>query len=346
MFKNKLYVFLWIISFLLIVFYFWYYNRTYDFKRIDDNYFKVERLYNDNDKKSFDKLFNEKKLKFSREFGLEEKKIISLIQNEDTDKIEKIKWTRSMSDIYKNVSDIKFDKKKIIEISMFYNFLKDLLKETKDYSIYSDYTEILQINRYFFYNSLYYLEHNQEDKWVEYLLTNFDTSVNVFNYWWSFINISKWRVLLWLSIKELNFIIDNYKLNEENLKKIKNVLLTELDVDKVFNNSMKYEYNTLINELPENSLFFSKKDTSEILKNVFYVFSQDKKINNKESFIFSLNEAWIYDEDSYILYFKKNREWVKLVFETFSMYEGYKDKIKNGIIPIKEFVFNKLKNYE
>lgn len=201
-------------------------------------------------------------------------------------------------------------------------------------------TNFIKVTRIMKYVSLYYIEEGNEKKWVEVFTNNNNFIVELLEEWdFKLIEVMTLRTLLNINLKNLDYIIENYNLSNENKDFIKQDLLS-IDIDKkLYNNAFKREYQFMsevlfdrffweleIKKVFIHKLFYSQKDTLNLLKKMYY----------------QLVENWEID-----LQIKRNGSnflWRTLLQSSYSIsYDSQYEKI-DQINELKQSLLKKLEN--
>jgi len=270
-FKNILILY-WIIIISLIIFYITQYSKVINFKHIDDDYFNIPEQYLNiseeenwlKDLKKYSEHINS--LNFIEDKNFRNKDYIKKIILDtwitfkfDTDRVNSIDNLRLWIDKIIN-------KKVIIE-----NF-DEVFPSIQWFSM---------MTRETLYNTLYHLENWEEEKAVKYLIDNYKLSKLMISSYWPIPNFIVWITINDITLSDLKFIMDNYKLKNTTLLYIKNNFENSIDIKSSYKATINYEYNSIKNILSQNweyqfinainnSLFFDKNYLHEWLKNAYY----------------------------------------------------------------------------
>jgi len=286
-YKNTLIVYL-IIILSLVFFYFVQYNKVIDFKHIDDNYFNIpEKYLNISDKENW---FNNLKL-YSKHISK-----LKFVENEKFRKNISKPWI-SLNDLELNINRVR----EIDNLRLWIDKIIDKKVIIYDFSEKLPYLEwYSNLFRESLYSSLYFLKKWDEIKSLNYLLDDYKLSHLMISSYWPLVNSIVWVVWSKITLDNLNYIIDNYRLKQSTLKYIKDNLKNSLDIRNSYKIAMIYEYNSALNTVktnknsfPKNTslIFFSKKYYKEWLKNVYYWFLE--KYN-----FWKVNSNWYYNNNS------------------------------------------------
>jgi hypothetical protein len=300
----------WIFILWLIIFYFSYYTKWYEFEKIPDSYFDDTELYKNVDSEEnwhkklgefiywkwwIDKSDDDRKF-YTKEKIKQNKKIIEIFKV-DTDNFYNNSGSLENIDLSKDRVEL-IDKLRntFWEISQ----TKDFIRAKKRY--YITLWWISQLSRETIHNVIYYLNNWNTKKWLKYLIEDYKIW-KLFIWWYSsLVEKIRWTRISTYSQKNINYILYNYKLKKENLLYLKENIKNSKNIDWVFKKAIIYDYNNVIwnfendkynnchnncdsfeekfmwpiksskNKLKLNSLiFFSNNYLKEKIKNAYYV---------------------------------------------------------------------------
>jgi len=270
-YKNILILY-WLLILSLIVFYFAQYSKVINFKHIDDSYFNVSEHYLDYSKETNWDVAFKKYLEHLHKLDFVEDRNFR-----DKDYMQKVLLDDSIT--------FKFDINRIKEIDNLRLWIDEIInKKVIMYNIGDD-LPLLQglsmMTRESLYNVLYYLENWKEEKAIKYLIDNYKLSKLIISSYSTLANFIVWLTINAITLNDLEFIMNNYKLKNTTLDYIKNNLENSLNIKSSFKTTMNSEYyHSIFSDknfklkFLNNSIFSTKDYYKEWIKNVYYWFSQ------------------------------------------------------------------------
>jgi len=142
------------------------------------------------------------------------------------------------------------------------------------------YTGLIWFNRDLQYKVLYYLNNKEENKAIELLDAQIDTSLTMLDWDTSLISILVAVTNLWISLDNLDIILNNFSLTEKSKEVLKNTLSKKLDYSAIFEDMFKSEHNykilTMFDTLPSNTTLYNHDYTFKWFFEVEYYMAKNK----------------------------------------------------------------------
>lgn len=304
--SKNIFFWFWIYAVVLSCFYIFYFNRPLDIKNIPDSYFNSDYSYIDKNWKenSFQELvsFINENENISSKNSISDKKVHCILSkskadcdtyiNEVTSRkineplpIKQIKdresgtWKYDISPIIKQ--DIKdkpfFDEINKLNDELYKKVVLNKYYKNEDISgNNTTFVPLLPYCRLSILSSLYDIQTWQQEIWIAKLVTNYKLWEYLM-YWenQSVIWLLVWITITQITLNEMNFIVDNYKLDSPSKKLLSDNLKNEINIDWPYSNALKQEYKYInMNVLQlinlKTPLLFDGSEMNTIRANVYY----------------------------------------------------------------------------
>ena len=313
---------LWVFILWLIIFYFTYFNNSYQFKQIPDSYFDETELYKD--VKSSENWYEAlKEFQLWKNYTVDIKKwqyipwkkLSNVTYWYDNHQLYyAYKWQKFYNDTqsfynysHSGTLDIDTSKKRIEMIDNLRLWLKPITESeilTREHlPFYLSFQEFTSKLRETIHIVIYNLERWEEKVAIDYTIQDFKIWKNLTNWYSGYVENIIWLMILSNTNKSLNYILDNYEFTKTTLEYLRNEIKSTESIEWAFQNKMIYEYNTLLNEIEsfERKTYFSNRLPGSIPQhwNSFienFIFA-DKNLNLNSLIFFS---------DNYVLEMHKN----------------------------------------
>lgn len=375
--------------FILWAFYFLYFNIPYRFSKVPDEYFttKYQNLPINDEWNWINEIINfEKNYKIDENLQKETTDLFSCLTSKKEDQNQNSTWwpackNEKLKEIYKNLNNSmpsKEEEKLIVEFIQnldLYKFKKDLANSVKDNFIKvlsidkwnkiiekilekkfikSDISEI-SYNWIFnqiranFYNAIFYLNKNENEKGLKYITNNYLLWKKLMDWDINLIWLLTWNQITKMSLLELDFITNNYIILPKEKEVLVSILKKEIDIKANRKNAIIWDYYYYINELNKvtlnDSLFFDKNQTKELFKSILFN-EIEEKYNEDYSICSGLfKEEWtsFYETFKYENIFKKNVIWFSLAFNRCSSIYSAQNKKLEDTENLRKEILEKLK---
>ncbi len=240
--KNYLYVYVWFWIF-LVIFYFWYYKQLDNKVIVSESEF-VTKLQNvdvadeNNWLIQMDKLLKEN-----------DKSILAYEDNNFYNTYDCIlNWKWRNCDKVKLENILENYKNNYSKINVFNNEMKnvvdnDYFKEKTNVDEFVSMQSIPKLTRISLFTAIYEINNWDKNRAVITLLTYKKLWDKLLNWDNSLVWMIVWITIVNMSIENINYVLDNYDIDEENLKLLKNKLSTNYNSKEIFSNAIKMEYN-------------------------------------------------------------------------------------------------------
>lgn len=265
-YKN-IFITYWVIIFSLIIFYFTYYSVSIiEFKQINDSYFENIHKYKD--------ISNKDNWLFALEEYSNHISNLEYIENKELYNIIKEWW---------KIVDLVFELEKISEIDNLRLWIKNILNKKAIIDNYNDDFVSLQwysmVSKDSIYNVLYYLEKWDEKKAIDYLIDNYRLWNMLITSYWGIVQFIVWITIQSITLDELNYVLDNYELNNVTLYYLQNSIKNLESKKDSYKNIINYEYNNQLNFINtsewfikyDSIVFHDKNYLKEWFKNMYYL---------------------------------------------------------------------------
>ena len=129
------------------------------------------------------------------------------------------------------------------------------------------------------YNVLYYLEKWDEKKAIDYLIDNYRLWNMLITSYWGIVQFIVWITIQSITLDELNYVLDNYELNNVTLYYLQNSIKNLESKKDSYKNIINYEYNNQLNFINtsewfikyDSIVFHDKNYLKEWFKNMYYL---------------------------------------------------------------------------